>query len=136
MFQDYARSGRRCGESGAGVIAIRVLAGGALAALQTRHPTGASRVDPIATGRTYAEDVQARTVCVSWWTTVTWRTLWKPRFASACLLGGVSTALVGISSYEQLDAALAYTQRGPLGAEALAMIQPVVRWRFINTKLP
>jgi aryl-alcohol dehydrogenase-like predicted oxidoreductase len=42
-----------------GVIAIRILAGGALSGTEARHAYGAQKVEPIASGDSYAADVQA-----------------------------------------------------------------------------
>ncbi len=125
LYQDYAGLVEAAGEAGAGVIAIRVLAGGALSGVATRHPTGASRVDPIATGRTYSEDVHAAEKFRFLTDDGHVENLVEAAIRFAVYTDGVSTALVGISSYGQLADALTYTQRGPLGAEALAMIRDV-----------
>src|SRR5262249_5155341 len=44
--------------AGVGVIAIRVLAAGALSGVETRHPLGSPSVEPIGTGSSYRVDVE------------------------------------------------------------------------------
>lgn len=106
-----------------GVIAFRVLAGGALSGVVERHPVAAPVVDPIASEPNYADDV-ARAQRFSF--------LIQEGVAGSLVEGavrfaiskqGVSTALLGISSMEQLEAAVSYVERGPLPGEALQQIQ-------------
>jgi len=47
----------RAVRAGLGVIAIRVLAGGALSDTAERHPNAAASVAPIATGTSFQADV-------------------------------------------------------------------------------
>jgi aryl-alcohol dehydrogenase-like predicted oxidoreductase len=121
-FQDYARLIDRAAGHGMGVIAIRVLAGGALSAAAARHPNAAPAVEPIASGQNYAEDVMhARRfdflVAEGYAGSLAEAAL---RFAIGKT--EVSTALVGISNLGQLEQAAAYAERGPLSAEALARV--------------
>lgn len=124
-FQDYERLIPAAEDAGAGVIAIRVLAGGALSGVETRHPTGADQVDPIATSSSYAEDVRRaqeyRTLVDAGYV----ENLVEAAIRFAVYTEGVATALVGISSFEQFEEAITYTERGPLGQPALAMIRQV-----------
>ena len=121
-FQDYEELIGAATDTGMGVIAIRVLAGGALSGVPARHPHGAQAVDPIATGASYAEDVQTagryRFLVDEGYTV----NLVEAAIRFAVFTPGISTALVGISSYEQLEAAVAYAKRGPLDDQALAQI--------------
>ncbi len=61
--QDYGNLIARAHASGVGTIGIRVLAGGALSGVETRHPLGMQSVDPIGSASSYAGDV-ARAVAV------------------------------------------------------------------------
>jgi aryl-alcohol dehydrogenase-like predicted oxidoreductase len=108
-----------------GVIAIRVLAGGALSGSADRHANAAPTVDPIATSQSFAEDVQ-----------------WSQQFqflvqegytgslieaAIRFVVGKaeVSTLLVGISDLDQLEQAAACVAKGPLSAEAFERLDQV-----------
>lgn len=102
-----------------GVIAIRVLAGGALSGSLDRHVNAAGSVDPIATGQHFADDVrQAQR----------FQFLIREGYADSLVDAAirfvvgkpeVSTALVGISSMGQLEQAAASVGTGPLPVEAL-----------------
>lgn len=121
-FQDYRRLIDRAAEGGMGVIAIRVLAGGALSGQLDRHPVAAAGVDPIASGRDYEEDV-ARARNFNFLVEEGYvDSLVEAAIRFALSKAGISTALAGISSLEQLEAAAAYANKGPLPAEALAKI--------------
>ena len=108
-----------------GVIAIRVLAAGALSGSTDRHPFAAQSVAPIASGQDLGEDA-ARAQA--------FRFLIEDGYASdlveaairfAISNQAISTALVGISSLEQLDQAITSVEKGPLPAAALARLPAV-----------
>jgi aryl-alcohol dehydrogenase-like predicted oxidoreductase len=125
--QDFGGLLARAREHGVGGIAIRVLAAGALSASEARHPLAAPRVGPIASGADYASDVR-RAAALS--VLVDEGHVSSPveaaiRFALAA--DGVSTALVGYSSLEQLELAAAAAEKGPLAREALARLPEL--WR-------
>lgn len=56
-FQDYGALIDRAAAVQTGVIAIRVLAGGALSGSAARHANAAETIEPIATSATFAGDV-------------------------------------------------------------------------------
>lgn len=124
-FQDYDLLIDRAVEEGMGVLAIRVLAGGALAGDLARHPNAAEQVGPIATSDTYVQDVAlARRFGV----------LVDEGYAGSLVeaairfaigQAGISTVLVGISNMEQLEQALAYVERGPLPQAALEKLEEI-----------
>ncbi len=121
-FQDYERLMERATDRGMGVIAIRVLAGGALSGLAERHPNALAAVEPIASGRDYAADVAyARRfdflVRAGYAGSLVEAAL---RFALSAPT--ISTALVGISDRQQLEPAAASAARGPLPADALRQL--------------
>lgn len=110
-----------------GVLAIRVLAGGALSGTEARHPVAAPAVEPIASGPSYAADVaQARRL----------RPLVEAGHAAdlveaalrfAITPGAISTALVGTSSLAELEHAVAAVRKGPLSAQALQLLDSLAR---------
>jgi L-galactose dehydrogenase/L-glyceraldehyde 3-phosphate reductase len=102
-----------------GVIAIRVLAAGALSGSEARHPHGSPAVEPIGSGRDYGVDVaRARRL----------QPLVAEGFADSLVAAAVrfaiahpavTTALVGYSTLEQLEIAAAAAEQGPLPPAAL-----------------
>jgi len=121
-FQDYDRLIDRAAGQGMGVIAIRVLAGGALSGSAERHANAAAAVDPIASGRDYAEDVAhaRRFACLA--AEGHAESLVEAAIRFAIGKPEISTVLVGISDGEQLEQAARFAGRGPLGAEAQARV--------------
>jgi aryl-alcohol dehydrogenase-like predicted oxidoreductase len=102
-----------------GVIAIRVLAAGALSGSEERHPHGSPEVAPIGSGRDYRTDVgRARRL----------EALVREGYAASLVEASirftmshsaVSTALVGYSTLEQLEYAATAAEKGPLPSAAL-----------------
>ncbi len=105
-----------------GVIAIRVLAAGALSGTEERHPLGSPNVEPIGSGSSYRIDAErARRL----------EPLVREGFADSLIEmavrfvifhAAVSTALVGISTLEHLEYAAAAANKGPLPREAIERI--------------
>jgi aryl-alcohol dehydrogenase-like predicted oxidoreductase len=117
-FQDYGQLIDLAAAHHTGVIAIRVLAAGALSGSAARHRNAAQRVAPIATNTTFAEDVALAG---------RFRFLVREGYAASLVEAAIrfaigkpeiSTALVGISTLDQLEQAAAAAERGPLPAEA------------------
>ncbi|MCU0520358.1 MAG: aldo/keto reductase, partial [Anaerolineae bacterium] len=130
-FQDYEQLIDRAVDQRMGVIAIRVLAAGALSGSPDRVPNAAPQVAPIGTSTTYVEDI-AMAQRFSF--------LVEEGFVSSLVeaairfaIGqeGVSTALVGISNIEQLEQAIAFANRGPLPIEALNRLPAI--WTTYTT---
>jgi L-galactose dehydrogenase/L-glyceraldehyde 3-phosphate reductase len=121
-FQDYRQLIDRAGECGMGAIAIRILAGGALSGTSDRHPTAARSVTPIASATEYAEDVARARRFAYLIEDGTVGSLVEAAIRFTVSKPEVSTALVGISSPEQLERAVDYANRGPLSPEALERI--------------
>jgi aryl-alcohol dehydrogenase-like predicted oxidoreductase len=124
-YDNYSQAIDEAGAHGVGVIAIRVLAGGALAGTLDRHPVAAATPDPLGSAQDYASDV-----------------IHAQRFAFLVHEGyaanlaeaairfviskpAVSTALVGISTAEQLEAAVVAAERGALPAAVLERIAAI-----------
>ena len=115
---DFGNLLERTAAAAMGVIAIRVLAAGALSGTETRHPLGSPQVAPIGSGSSYRVDVErARRL----------EALVRDGFAQSLVEAairfvishnGVSTALVGYSTLDQLEYAAAAVEKGPLPQEA------------------
>jgi aryl-alcohol dehydrogenase-like predicted oxidoreductase len=110
-----------------GVIAIRVLAAGALSGTEERHPLGSPQVEPIGSGRDYGIDVErARRL----------EPLVREGFADSLVEAAiryviahpaVSTTLVGYSTLDQLECAAAAANKGPLPPAALDRLAQLQR---------
>ena len=121
-FQDYRGLIAQATQRGLGVIAIRVLAGGALSGTVHRHPTAAPTVSPIATSTDYAQDVaqaqRFRPLVEEGYV----ESLVEAAIRFAISHAEVSTALVGVSSLDQLEQAADAVAKGPLPAAALTRL--------------
>ncbi len=122
-YQDYRGLIDRAAEQQMGVMAIRVLAGGALSGTPDRHPVAARSVTPIATEHDYAADVARGRRFAFLVEDGTVGNLVEAAIRFALSKSEISTTLIGISSLEQLEHAVACANRGPLSAEALARLQ-------------
>ena len=122
-FQDYGQIIDHAAQQEIGVIAIRILAGGALSGATERHPVAATWVNPIASEQEYGADV-ARARRYSFLVEEGMvSNLVEAAVRFVVSKSGVSTALLGISSLDQLEQAVKYVERGPLPLETLAKIR-------------
>lgn len=108
-----------------GVMAIRILAGGALSGSEARSAYGVPQVAPIASGASYAEDVAAARRLLPVIAAGHAADLVELALRYAAMPPQVATAIVGTSSLAELDHAVAAINRGPLPAEAMAMIASI-----------
>jgi aryl-alcohol dehydrogenase-like predicted oxidoreductase len=124
-YENYSQAIDAAGANGVGVIAIRVLAGGALAGTLERHPVAAPAPNPIGSAPDYASDVahaqRFRFVVDEGHAD----TLAEAAIRFVISHRSVSTALVGTSNQQQLEAAVAAVERGPLPAPVLARIAAI-----------
>src|SRR5271170_2968786 len=128
---DFANLLARTKAANMGVIAIRVLAAGALSGTEQRHPLGSPSVEPIGSGSSYRIDVErARRL----------EPLVREGFADSLIElavrfvithEAVSTALVGVSTLEHLEYAAAAAKKGPLPREAIERIV-AAQHRFVG----
>jgi aryl-alcohol dehydrogenase-like predicted oxidoreductase len=118
-YQDYRQLADQAAAAGLGVIAIRVLAGGALSGITERHPIAMRSVAPLATGRDYAEDAARARQFDFLIADGTVDSLVEAAIRFALSKPEISVTLVGTSSLEQLDHAVAAANRGPLPSAAL-----------------
>lgn len=124
-FQDYQQLMLRAAHAQMGVFAIRIMAGGALAGTNVRHPVAARTVAPIASSATFEADVAlakrfnhlVRPDLSGWASSLAEAAI---RFVIS--QPNVSSALLGTSSPEQLEEGIAAVERGPLPPEALAQV--------------
>jgi len=122
-FQDYGQLIDHAAQQKMGVIAIRILAGGALSGSTERHPVASQSVNPIASEPAYNDDVaraQRFTFLVEDGVV---SNLVEAAVRLAISQPRVSTALVGISSRDQIEQAVRYVERGPLSVDALEHIR-------------
>lgn len=124
-YQDYQQLIDRAASKQMGIIAIRVLAAGALSGAPDRHPVAARSVAPIATEAEYAADVARARRFAFLVEDGTVRSLVEAAVRFAISKPEISTALVGISSLEQLEQAVEYANRGPLPADALRRLHEI-----------
>lgn len=130
-FQDYKRLIDQAAAQQMGVIAIRVLAAGALSGSLDRVPNAAPQVTPIGTSATYAEDIALARRFSFLIEEGYVNSLVEAAIRFAMAKDGISTTLVGISNLEQLEQAIAFADRGPLPIRALDQLPAV--WSTYTT---
>ena len=120
--QDFGRLLDHARQRGVGVINIRVLAAGALSETVARHAIAMPSVAPIASGDDYAADVEQarrlRPVVDKGYA----EDLMEASIRFSLASDAVSTVLVGYSTLEHLERAIAVVERGPLPAPALDLL--------------
>jgi aryl-alcohol dehydrogenase-like predicted oxidoreductase len=120
--QDFGRLLDRARNQGVGVINIRVLAAGAVSGVTQRHVLAMPSVTPIASGPDYAADVeraqQLRPLVDKGYAD----DLVEASIRFSLASEAVSTVLVGYSTLEHLEKAIAAVERGPLPAPALDLL--------------
>ncbi len=124
-FQDYRQLIDRASDKQMGAIAIRILAAGALSGTTDRHPIAFPSVPPIASGPGYEEDVEQSRFFNFLIEEGYTRNPVEAAIRFVISKAGISTALIGISSIEQLEQAVEYTNKGPLPVEALNRLDKV-----------
>lgn len=119
---DYRNIFARIGRAQMGVIAIRVLAAGALSGTEERHPLGSPSVEPIASGRDYRTDVERARRLEPLLREEHAESLVEAAVRFAIAHPAVTTALVGCSTLDQLEYAAAAVEKGPLPPAALRRV--------------
>lgn len=128
--QDYDGLIDRAAAQGTGVIGIRVLAAGALTGTSERHPVAIPSVAPIGSGKDYQEDVRRAGSFQFMVNEGVVENLIEAALRFALSNEGVSTALVGLSSLEQLEQAVAWASKGPLPSNVLERLPQV--WQRLS----
>jgi aryl-alcohol dehydrogenase-like predicted oxidoreductase len=120
--QDYGRLFDKVKAADMGTIIIRALAGGALSGTAERHPLAMQAVDPIGSAPNFAADVARAKELepLVRESSSTNLTELAERFVIAHPV--VSTMLVGYSTLDHLEAAIAAVNKGPLPEAVLKRI--------------
>ena len=115
------------GSAGLGVIAIRVLAAGALAARAERHPNAGDPSHPLIEGAGYDRDLEraGELLRLAGLAGLDGPAELAVRFALT--RSGVSTVLVGFSDVTQLEDAIRWAERGSLAADLVRRVVDAAR---------
>jgi L-galactose dehydrogenase/L-glyceraldehyde 3-phosphate reductase len=114
---------RQAASADVGVMAIRILAGGALSGSEARGPLGVPNVTPIASGVSYAADAAAARRFMPLIEAGHAADLVELALRYAAMPPEIATVLIGTGSIAEFDHAAAAIARGPLPPEALVMIE-------------
>lgn len=123
--EDYQQLLTVAAEHGVGAIGVRVLAGGALSGTETRHPLGMPTVAPIGSNTDYATDVQRALRFMPLIEEGYAETLPELAVRYTTSNPELPTTEIGIANLEQLQAAAAAVNLGPLSSEALERVQSI-----------
>src|SRR5215207_906868 len=120
--QDYSRLLDRTQAAGVGVVAIRVLAGGALSGSAERHPIASPPPAPIGSASSYEADLARARRLMPLVEEGFTRSLPEAAIRFAISHPAIGTTLVGMATPQQFEQALAAVQQGPLPEAALARV--------------
>jgi len=121
--QDYGRILDLAAQHGVGTIGIRVLAGGALSGREERNPLGLASVDPIGSGKSYAADVARARRLEPMLREGHAASLTEMAVRFAIANAKLSTTEIGLANIDELNAAIAAVQKGPLSETALTRLR-------------
>jgi aryl-alcohol dehydrogenase-like predicted oxidoreductase len=119
--QDFDGLVGAAGSAGLGVIAIRVMAAGALAGTPERAVNAGDPGGPLARGG-FAHDVERARSLEPLARELGLEGALELSFRFVIAVPGISTALVGCSNRDQLESAIRWVERGPLPAGAVQRI--------------
>jgi len=117
--QDYGRLFDRTNAAGTGVIAIRVLAGGALSGSAERHPIASPAPEPIGSAMSYDADTARARRLMPLVTEGFAASMTEAATRFALAQASVGTILVGMATPQEFEDAFAAIEKGPLPAAAL-----------------
>jgi aryl-alcohol dehydrogenase-like predicted oxidoreductase len=117
--QDYAGLFDATEAAGVGVVAIRVLAGGALSGSAERHPIAGAAPEPIGSAVRYDADVDRARRLMPLIEEGFAASLTEAAIRFALTHPAMGTILVGMATPQQFEDALAAVQKGPLPQPAL-----------------
>jgi len=120
--QDYGRLLERAKAADMGTIVIRALAGGALSGTADRHPLAMQDVAPIGSAPSFAGDVARARALEPLLREGVAGSLTELAERFVISHPAVSTMLVGYSTLDQLEAAIAAVEKGPLPDAVLKRI--------------
>ena len=121
--QDYGRILDLAAQHGVGTIGIRVLAGGALCGRMERGPLAMPTVEPIGSGATYAADVARAKRLEMMVREGHAASLTEMAMRFAIANEKLSTTEIGLGNIDELEAAIAAIEKGPLPDAALARLK-------------
>lgn len=121
-FQDYDQLIDKAAQQAMGVIAIRVLAAGALTGTGARHPYAAQSVPPIASSATFEDDLARANRFKFLVEEGVVDNLAEVAIRFVISKPAVSTALVGVSDLGQLQTAVTAANKGPLPADVIQQL--------------
>jgi aryl-alcohol dehydrogenase-like predicted oxidoreductase len=117
--QDYGRLFDHTKAAGVGVVAIRVLAGGALSGSAERHPIASPAPEPIGSALSYDADIDRARRLTPLVTEGFASSLTEAATRFALSHPAMGTILVGMATPQQFEDALAAVENGPLPQAAL-----------------
>jgi aryl-alcohol dehydrogenase-like predicted oxidoreductase len=117
--QDYGRLFDHTTRAGTGVIAIRVLAGGALSGSAERHPIASPPPEPIGSAMNYDADIARARRLMPLVQEGFAASLTEAATRFALTQPAVGVILVGMATPKEFEDALAAVQKGPLPSAAL-----------------
>ncbi len=127
--QDYGRLLEHTRKARMGVIGIRALAGGALSGSEARHALAMQVVEPIGSGRDFRSDVERAK---------RFEMLIREGFANSLTEAamrftiahdGMTTMIIGYSTLDHLEQAIAAAEKGPLPRAALERVAQLAAQR-------
>ncbi|MBN9315662.1 MAG: aldo/keto reductase [Devosia sp.] len=130
-FPDHRQLIAKAAKNGIGVLAIRVLAGGALSGQLKRHSHATAEVEPISSGESYDADVRLSQRLIFLVEEGFADSLIEAAIRFAISNDAISSAVLGLSDLDQLEAAARSIEKGPLPAEAVTLLQ--ARWAQFGT---
>lgn len=113
--------------AGMGVIAIRVMAAGALAAQVHRHRNAGDPGPPLLRGADYARDRERARAVQTVAAEAGLESSLELGIRFALAMPGISTVLVGFSDLAHVEDALRWTARGPLPADVVHRVVDLAR---------
>jgi len=125
--QDFAGLIGAAAAAGMGVIAIRVMAAGALLARPRRHPNAADPGPALAEGAQYDRDLDRAQAIEALASAAACDGPLELALRFALATPGISTALVGFSDLAQLEDALRWAERGPLPEDVMRRVADLAR---------
>lgn len=128
--QDFAGLASRADAAAMGTIGIRILAGGALSGSETRHSLGVASVGPIASGPDYGTDVARARRFEALVQAGHAGSLIEAALRFIISNDAMTTVLVGTSTLDQLETAIAAVEKGPLPPAALEQVSAL--WRDLS----
>jgi aryl-alcohol dehydrogenase-like predicted oxidoreductase len=117
--QDFDELIDTANRAGLGVIAIRVLAAGALIGTMERHPNASDPGQPLVRGAEYAKNVERAQRLGPIAAELGYENTLELALRFALAKEGISTVLVGLAEYSHLESALHWAEKGPLSAEVV-----------------